>query len=181
VTVTLGNQVATAYPVGAGAEHPVTVTDRREWESGLEAWLVGEVGDAAVTAFGTNYYAHAGDRFEGDRTAAIAGFLYDLGPATAATVDAGGEQFEVDDAFAGFTPWEAGAVDDYVLRTTPERVQRVSLVDHGVHRIEAPLFRDPDGGTVDAVFYAGTHLGDGYEPAVGEPLQAPVWLQARFG
>jgi len=181
VTVTTDGEVATAYPVGAGAEHSMTVTGRREWASGLEAWLTGEVGNAAVTAFGANYYAHAGDRFEGVHTVSLAGFLYDVGPATETTVDAGGEELSIDDSFAGFTPWEAGAIDDYVVRTTPERVERVGLFDHAVRRIEAPLFRDPENGSVDAVFYAGSHVGDDYEITTGEPIRAPVWLQARVG
>ncbi|PSQ40235.1 hypothetical protein BRD10_02580 [Halobacteriales archaeon SW_12_71_31] len=181
VTVTLDGEVATAYPVGAGVEQAMTVTGRREWTSGLEAWLTGEVGDVAVTAFGTDYYARPGERFEGGHTVSLAGFLYDLGPAAAATVDAGGRELAVDDSFAGFTPWEAGAIDDYVVRTTPERVERVGLFDHALYRIEAPLYREPDRGTADAVFYAGTHLGDDYEPTAGEPIRAPAWLQVRVG
>lgn len=180
LTVTVEGEVVTAYPVGAGSEVAMNVTKRDEWTTGVEAWLTGSAGDAALTVFGTNYYAHPGRRFEGGRSASLAGFLYEIGPAGDETVvDADGDEFAIDPEFAGFTPWEAGAVDDYVLRTVPETVERVSLSGHEVHRIEAPLFREPDGDAVDCVLYAGTHLGDGYEPTVGEPFQAPAWLQAR--
>lgn len=178
LTLTLGDEIVTAYPVAAGAERPAAVTDSTEWESGLEAWVECDLGTTTVSTFATNYYALDGAPTGAGRVS-LSGLLYEFAPAEGGAVAAGDES-ALDPETVGLTSWQAGAVDDYVVRSVPSAVERVSLLGHEAYRIEAPLRRDPDGEPVHCVFYAGTHLGGDRDPAVGEPFEGAAWLQGRY-
>jgi hypothetical protein len=188
LAVTVDGDLRTGYPVGAGAEHDLTVTDCQPWETGVEAWLSGTVGDAEteLSLFETNYYVAGPAEPDTVRSVSLAGFPYAVAPAEGETLvqrDDAEFEFSVDTEVAGFTPWAAGAVDDYVVRTVPTAVERFTFAGQAVSRVEAPLAR-VDGDGLDCVFYLGDHLGPeeaGVDavPSVGEPFQAAVWLQGR--
>lgn len=180
LAVSIDQQIATSYPIGTGVDHTVETTARNEWETGIEAWLGGNLDEAAITTFASNYFQHPGEHFGGECRVSLAMLMYDFGEAEYETVvDEDGEELDVSN-FAGFRPWERGAVDDYVVRTTVDAVETVSHGGFEAYRIEAPLFRTPDGRNVDAAFYVGTHLVDDYEPREGDDVEGAGWMQAWF-
>lgn len=180
VAVTLDGAVATAYPVGEGVEHDVAVTRRVEWESGVEAWVGGDLGPAAVDFFATNYFERPAATFEGDRAVSLALLAYGLGPADGETVvGPDGEELSLS-RMAGFTPTSWGAVDDVSLRTAVTAVERVHHAGVDAYRLTAPLFRTADEEDVPVAVYVADHALEGdYAPSEGDDVAGVGWLQGR--
>ncbi len=180
LVVTLDRTVATAYPVGEGVEHEVSLSRRVEWESGIEAWVGGDLGPASVDCFATDYFERPPEAFEGDCTVSLALLAYRLGPADEETVvDADGEELSLS-GMAGFTPTSWGAVDDVSVRTTVTAVERVHHAGVDAYRVEAPLFRTDDEADVPVAVYVADHgLADGYVPSAGDDVAGVGWLQGR--
>ena len=180
VAVSVGQQIATAYPVAEGVTHTVDMTELNEWEAGIEAWLSGTLADARITTFASNYFQYPAERFGGECDVSLAILMYTVGQAdNEVVVDEQGNEQEVSSDFAGFRPWERGAPDDYVLRTTIDTVEPISYGKFDAYRIEAPLFRTPDEQEFDVALYVGTHLIDD-EPHPGDQIEGAGWMQAWF-
>lgn len=184
ITVAVDQEVITAYPVADGVEQTIDVEQVGGWASGVEAWIVGESGPASLTSFATNFFELDREALDREFDAEVAVFMYNVGEAEADSIEVDGEEVDVS-SFAGFRPWDAGAPDDAVVRTTVEEVERVSLDDWGAYRIEAPLFRQEDEETgeeerVDAAFYVADHVAGDYEPEPGDAIEGAAWIQAEF-
>lgn len=180
VAVTLDGGIATAYPHVEGITHEFSSQELNEWESGIEAWVGGNLGPASVTAFATNYFERPAGEFGGDRSVSLSLLAYDFGPSDYDTVvGEDGEELDVSD-FVGFRPWERGAPDDYVVRTKVTDVSRVEDEPVSGHLLRVPLFRSEEGVEFDVNCFVADHVAGEYVPTVGDTVEGACWLQATF-
>lgn len=177
-TVTRGGDLVTSYPVLSGCRHAFYASGLHEWETGVEAWIHGELGPASVGLFPTNFFARERDAFGGDCEVSLAAFLYDAGPREADTLSTDAGEFDVSE-MAATIPIEEGAADDYHIQTVVEDVTAVDGELFEGYVLEGALYRDTDGTDVTARLFLGSHLAGAYEPAVGDSLVGSGWLQAR--
>ena len=179
VSVTNRSRLVTSFPVLSGTEHAFHASGLRAWESGVEAWVHGELGPATLGVFPTNYFARDQRAFGGECEVSLSGFLYDAGPRESDTLSTDVGDFDVSE-MATALPVDDGAPDDYHVRTVVEDVTAVDGELFTGYLLDAPLYRVPDGEDVTATLFLGSHLADGYEPAPGDSLAGAGWLQARF-
>lgn len=179
LAVTLDGRVATAYPVGEGVANDLHVDRLQDWESGVEAWLGGSLGEAALALFPTNYFARPREALGGDCTATIALLAYDLRRADRETVvDDDGRERDVSGTVE-FGPSTGGAPDDFVIRTTASSVEPVSHAGFDAYRIRAPLVRREDGPDAEVDVYVAAHNVAGEVPSPGDDVAGAAWMQAR--
>lgn len=180
MAVSVDNEVVTGYPIAEGVDQQIDVEQVGEWDTGVEGWLLGECGPATLSPFATNYFELDRDEIGGDHTASLAMVVYRVEEAESDTIETeDGEEVDVSD-FAGIRPWNEGGPDEYVLRTTVEDVEEITLGEYDGYRVEAPLLRPEDGETIDAAFYVGEHVAGDYEPEAGDVIEGVGWLQAAF-
>lgn len=178
-TVTRAGDTVTSYPVLSGSQQEFYASALQEWETGVEAWVHGEIGPASLGLFPTNFFARERAAFGGECEVSVAAFLYDAGPRESDTMSTEAGEFDVSE-MAAIIPVEEGAPDDYHVQTVVEDVTEVEGALFDGYVLEAPLFRDPEGGDVTAHLFLGTHLAGEYEPTAGDSLVGSGWLQARF-
>ncbi|WP_435361219.1 hypothetical protein [Haloarchaeobius sp. DFWS5] len=177
--VSEAGELWSGYPVGAGIGHEVVIDGMLPWANGAEAQLSGDLGDATVSFFATNYWAHEDGHFGGPRQVELAAFAYDLNPAEAETItDEEGNEFSTA-GMAAFVPFDGGDVDDYIFQTHVETVTTCEFDGTTVYRLRVPLFVDPDGGEYHIMLYAAEHVCDGYVPEKGDDVEGVFWLQGR--
>lgn len=176
--VSIGGALATAYPVGTGVVHEVTVDEVIEWANGIEAQVDCHLHGKTLGAFDATYY-RGREYGAGDGVAVeLAAFAYDLDRAEAETVTTGsGEQVSTE-GMAGAVPVEGGDLDEYVFQSTPKRVVETAFGDRTVYRLRLPLFRTEDGDDVDVAVYVGDHLA-GFRPQEGRDVEGVVWIQGQ--
>ena len=174
-------EIVSFYPGIDGTDVTLSVHGLREWATGVEAWVQGDLGPATVSTFPTNFFARERDAFGGNCEVSLAAMLYEGGPHETGSVSlAGGDAYELG-AAAAMNETEGGAPDDYYFQTSVEDVERVSGDLFDGYLIEAPFFRKQDAGVdVPGTLYLGSHVAGSYEPAVGDAIEGAGWLQARF-
>ncbi|WP_439025660.1 hypothetical protein [Haloarchaeobius sp. DT45] len=179
-TVTIASadgEVWSGYPVAEGITHEVSVSESIPWANGAEAQLSGSLGDATVSFFATNFFAHPDEHFGGDREVELAAFAYDLNPATAETLtDEEGNEFTTE-GMAGFVPFEGGDVDDYIFQTTVETVTEVEFGGQPMYRMRVPLFRGEGDREYQVMLYAAKRLCGEFVPEKGDDVEGVFWLQ----
>ena len=169
-------EIWTGYPVAEGVRHEVTVERVHPWTNGAEGQVTATLGESTLSLFATNYAA-VDSGLTGSHEVELAALAYDLGPADEETLTTDdGREFSTA-GMAGFVPFDGGDVDDYIFQTTVESVETVSFDDVTLHRIRAPLFRDPDDTEHAVSIYAAEHVCDGYVPAEGDDVEGVFWLQ----
>ncbi|WP_435335034.1 hypothetical protein [Haloarchaeobius sp. TZWWS8] len=169
------------YPVGAGIAHEVEIDELIPWANGAEAQLSGQLGEATISFFATNFWAQKDDQFGGPRRVELAAFAYDLGPAEdeVITDDEGNEYSTA--GMAGFAPFEGGDVDDYVFQTTVETVTECEFDGGSVYRMRVPLFRGEEGSKeYQVMLYAAKPVCGEYVPEKGDDVAGVLWLQGRL-
>jgi hypothetical protein len=180
-----GENVVSAYPVGAGVVHETTVTDVTPWASDLEADATIVLGPEEFQTFGASAWRTGGVPL-GDGDVEVAGLAYALehtDPATYETED--GSEFSPE-GIAGFTPVTGGGVADYAFQTTVREVERVRFFDVDGYRFLVPLTRTGGAaGRSGAVeewetwLYASPHAIDGPIPEVDDDVSGAFWVQTH--
>lgn len=175
-----GKMVST-YPGVEGTELTLSVHGLREWETGVEAWVMADLGPAAVSVFPTNFFQRDRSEFGGECEVSLAAMLYrgDRHDSGAVSL-VGGESYELG-PYAAMNEADTSAPDDYHFQTVVEDVARVSGDIFDGYLLDAPLFRREDVGVdVPGTLYLGSHVAGDYEPSAGDAIEGAGWLQARF-
>lgn len=168
--VTTDGTLTTAYPVGNGIAHEVTVTEVVEWANGVEAQVAFDLSGRRAAAFDAGYFRPI-DYGPGDAVRMeLSGFAYELAPAGGeAAVTEGEVPEEGEAAFVGF---DGGDVDDYLVRGRVGEVRQGTYRGRDVYGLRLSI---PEGGEV--AVYAADHVLEGYVPEPGDEVEGVLWLQ----
>jgi hypothetical protein len=175
--ISVDGTLATAFPVGDGTPVTATVEDVFEWANGFEAQLELTVAGERIGAFDADYFGRDREYAPGDELdVELSAFAYDLDRADAETLTTdSGDQFSTE-GMAGAVQVEGGDLDEFVFRSTPERVVETTYRDRTVYRIELPLVREEGGTDLDVTLYASHHV-TGFRPQADRDLEGVIWLQ----
>jgi len=178
VAISLGGEVVTAYPVGDGARHEVTLERVIDWANDVEAQLSFECLGSRLAAFDTGFFFRTPDQYEVGTAYRmdLAAFVYDLEPADDPDE---GTRTVPGDGVVEYLRFDGGDVDDYVFRTRLEAVEETTFAGGTVYRLRAPLFRD-GGEDATITFYAAQHAIGDYQPRAGDDVEGVCWLQGRI-
>lgn len=176
--ISVGGTLETAFPVGDGVATTATVEDVVEWANGVEAQLELSVAGERIGAFDAGYFARDRDYRAGDDLdVELSAFAYDLDRAEAETAETEDGKRVSTEGMVGAVPVEGGDLDEFVFRSTPERVIETTFQDRTVYRIRLPLVRD-GAESLSVDLYASHHV-TGFRPQEGRDLEGVVWIQAR--